>query len=466
MSTSSPVVERSTLSLLAERFHRAQTTPGRLWAAGFAVAMAALLFCVTVLAAVASHVRGMQTVGKDAAPSIIAAERIKASLADMHAQAANTLLYPPGKELSSVKMFEQRHREASEDILKAAGNVTYGEAELTPLRNLLNALGRYDAAIAQAFVLHAKGDRDFLRKQRDADRILHESLLPAATALDTANRVALDKGYKEQQLSATGWLVAVILTGGLLLAVLGVVQRFLYRRMRRLVNPALLTASVLTLGFLIWTVAALWSEEKALKVAKEDAFDSIHSLWQARADAYDANAAESLWLLDRDRAAEHEKVFLDQSARLATPPDGMPAKVLMTEVEAGRIPKSFKGHLAEELRNITFAGEREAAVETLRTFLNYYEIDGEIRRLEKEGKHAEALALCVGEKPGESNWAFEQFDTALGRTIDLNQKEFERVVDRGLRTLNGFDLFAPVAALAVAALTYLGLRPRLREYAA
>ena len=35
-----------------------------------------------------------------------------------------------------------------------------------------------------------------------------------------------------------------------------------------------------------------------LKVAKEDAFDSVRALWLARAVAYDANSDGSRWLLD------------------------------------------------------------------------------------------------------------------------------------------------------------------------
>jgi hypothetical protein len=38
-------------------------------------------------------------------------------------------------------------------------------------------------------------------------------------------------------------------------------------------------------------------------------------------------------------------------------------------------------------------------------------------------------------------------------------------VDHGFATLAGFDGASPVVALGVALLAYLGLRPRLREYA-
>src|SRR5262245_46684735 len=96
-----------------------RSTPGRLWAAGGTIWLA-------VLASVAGHRRGMQTIGKDAAPSIIAAQQIKASLADLHSQAANLLLGKPGQNPQAAKLYEERRREATEGILAAAGNITYG----------------------------------------------------------------------------------------------------------------------------------------------------------------------------------------------------------------------------------------------------------------------------------------------------------------------------------------------------
>ena len=107
---------------------------------------------------------------------------------------------------------------------------------------------------------------------------------------------------------------------------------------------------------------------------------------------------------------------------LAKRPEGLSFDGLVAQVVAGSLPDGFQGYLAAELRNITFPGEREAAVEMLKTFARYIALDGEIRRLENQGDHAAAVTLCIGYAPGQSNWAFARFDEALGKTLDINQR--------------------------------------------
>jgi hypothetical protein len=445
---------------------RLATTPGRLWLALLAVWLLALLFFAAVAAGVRLHRRAIQTIGKDAAPSIVAAQKIRASLADMHSNAANILLYQPGQGEGPARDYEKRRREVTEGILDAAGNITYGEAEKGPLRRLLEGLGNYEAAVARARVLHERKERGYLEQHRSADQIMSGALLPAADDLDRANRDALDRGYAAARASSSWALAGVVLAGLALLGVLAVAQVFLTRRMRRLLNPGLAAASALALGFLIYTIVVFNLRARSLKVAKEDAFQSIHDLWRARAEAYDANGDESRWLLDRARAADYQKSFDAKSARLISPlPEGDAHEQLLAEVQRGAKPSGFKGYLADELGNITFAGEREAALSALETFRQYMAIDADIRRLERAGKHDKAVALCLGEKPGESNWAFARFDDALGKTIQINQDAFDAAVERSFRSLGVFDLAAPLAALGVAVLAFFGLLPRLREYA-
>jgi hypothetical protein len=445
---------------------RLTTTPGRLRLALAAVWLLALLFFLAVAAGVGVHRRAIQTIGKDAAPSIVAAQKIRANLADMHSNTANVLLYAPGKGAGPASDYEKRRLEVTQGILDAAGNVTYGEAEKGPLRRLLDGLGTYEAAVARAWVLHQRKDAGFLAQHRAADRIMAGTLLPAADDLDRANRDALDRGYADARRSS-GWALAgVVLAGLALLGVLAATQLFLTRRTHRLLNPGLVAASALALGFLIYAVVVFSARERSLKLAKEDAFQSIHDLWRARAAAYDANGDESRWLLDRRRRADYQKDFDAKVARLINPlPQGSAYEKLVAEVQRHAKPTGFKGYLAEELGNITFAGERAAALAALQTFLAYVTIDARIRSLERADQHDAAVALCLGEKPGESNWAFARFDEALGKTIQINQDEFDAAVERSFRSLGAFDLAAPLAALGIAVLAFFGLLPRLREYA-
>jgi hypothetical protein len=457
---------------------RFTTTPWLLRGALAAVVLLAGLFGAAVTVGADQHYRAMKKVGKDTAPSILAAQQIKAGLADMHANAANMLLQKPGRggkdRLAAygqaAKDYDQRRREVSEGLLAAGENITEGDRERVPLKRLLNGLGRYEAQVAEALALHARGLDGPLEHHRAADRLMHESLLPAADALDGANRDALDRTYEGAQAANLRALLGVLATGAALLAALLASQVFLARRMRRLLNPGLALATALAASFLAYTVVALLDQQRALRVAKQDAFDSVHHLWRARAVAYDANGDESRWLLDRERAKEHETAFREKRDRIAKPPPGLSFRQLEAAVAAAGakadLPKGLEGYLADELNNVTFPGEWQAAVACVGAFVAYLDVDEQIRALEKGGRHDEAVALCLGTRPGESNWAFEQFNKALGDTIEINQREFEKEVERGLAMLGWFPYTAPLAALGVALLAFLGLLPRLREYAA
>jgi len=87
--------------------------------------------------------------------------------------------------------------------------------------------------------------------------------------------------------------------------------------MRRVLNPLLLAATLAALGSLVYSVSAMQQEQRQLKVAKEDAFDSIHALWRARAVSYWANSDESRYLLDHAQAVRHARDFFTKSGLLA-----------------------------------------------------------------------------------------------------------------------------------------------------
>src|ERR1700744_4940655 len=63
---------------------------------------------IAALGAASVHHAAIQTIGKDAAPSIIAAQHIKAAIADMDADAVSELLAPAGTVTESNDAYEAR----------------------------------------------------------------------------------------------------------------------------------------------------------------------------------------------------------------------------------------------------------------------------------------------------------------------------------------------------------------------
>ncbi len=433
-----------------------------------AMRLAALLLDAVVLLVVLSTARehrlAVRSIGKDAAPSIIAAQHIKAAMADMDANAANELLQGPSGSSVAVQAYDRRRTEAVEALIAAAENITYGDAERRPIQTLALGLGSYERSVQRARDLADRGEGAKVDAYDQAADVLDATLLPAADALDAANNDELEKTYAAQSFRSAAARALLAVVGLLVLLSLGIAQLFLSRRMHRTFNLPLLGATLLALllGMHVW--GALARSHEQLRVAKEDAFTSIHALWRARALAYAANSDESRYLLDPGHASGWQQAFTSKANQLATLPPGLDGPQLMAAAREGHKLDGFAGYLADELNNITFAGEREAALDTLASWQSYVAIDGQIRSLERSGQHRAAVALCTGVNAGQSNWAFDRFDRALDTTLATNQAAFEAAVNRGFSDLQGLEWQACAGAAALALLVLLGFAPRLKEY--
>jgi hypothetical protein len=436
---------------------QAGTTPGRLRLAFGAIIVATVLLWLAAGAGIEQTRRAIQTVGRDAVPSIVAAQRIRADLADMDANTANVFI-SNGAAVQTVKeQYEKDRRDADDRLITAAQNITYGDEERVPIVAITDNLETYTGLVKAA---RTKGWPYGIKDLRAASQLMHAELIPDTDRLDQVNFNHLNAAYDGARAAASRVQAGLLLSGLVALAVLAATQVYLTRRTRRVFNLPLLLATGTLLAFVIGMSARLDAENELLRVAKKDCFDSIHALWKARSVSYDANGDESLYLLGPATAAQYEQSFREKSALLV---DGDVTDAVVSDAAAGKVP-TFKGYLGDELRNITFPGEHAAAVEMLRCYGRYMAMDGQIRSLERAGRHREAVDFCIGTQPGQSNWGFAQFDDALGKVLDINQKVFDSTVVKSFAALRTLPAVAAVAVLLIVVLTWLGLAPRLHEY--
>jgi hypothetical protein len=435
---------------------RQRNTLQKLWRSVYLLWILDFALLITAVVVADVHRSAMQTIGKDSAPSIIHAQEIKYELADMDANAANELL---GEK--DTRTYEKRRTDAAKALILAARNITY-DGEDKPINDIQTNLGTYEVQIQKARDLLERKDKDFLLAYRDAASTMDNQLLLNADALDDINDKELENAY-ESLSGRSGISNFVLLAVGVtFLSALVVVQKFLVQRMHRILNPGLLAATFVTVAFIGYTISVLDAESGHLKVAKKDAFDSIRALLRARAVAFAANGEESRYLLDSAHAHDHEVAFFNKASQLATVPESMTYEAVANSERNHQKVHGFEGLLATELRNITFESEGEGtnAVKTLKYFGDYMDIDKEIRRLEKSGKHDEAVKLCVGK----SNDIFGLFNDALEATVKINQYAFDKNVREGLADLANFELKALAVAIVIALLVFFALQPRIREY--
>jgi hypothetical protein len=439
---------------------RLSTTPGRLQIALAGVTLFSLLLWMSASATIGEFRSVVELIGVSSFPSVESAGDIRAGLADMDANAANAF-FSSGTKAARAQ-YEQDRMAVATALVKAAKNITYGDSEEVPIRAIADGLPVYTGLVEEARTLgYPKG----LAALHQASDLMHGQLLSAAEVLDKANADPLNRKYAGAGAEVGTRTLVTTLCAIVLLVLLAGTQLFVTMRTRRFVNIPLAIATLCLVALLI-RFAGVYSQAFAqLKRAKVDAFDSMHALWQAKATAFDANGDESFYLLEKSTQARYEAAFRRKSSLLADRPLTPMLVAEAARTSAAHASLDLKGFLGTELNNITFTYEPEAATDTLRWYAKYLEIDTEIRRLETSGRHEEAVILCCGTLPDQSNGVFDKFIQALQRTADINKREFEGAVKKSSALLDSLQPLFAIVSMLVTLLSWFGINLRLREYA-
>jgi hypothetical protein len=466
----------------AARLARARTTPGRL---AVMVVTAIGLACVLGLlpAIIFDGLNGgFTTIGNTNAPLVEQSTGLYFSANDMDAQLANVLLAGDDPALATDRQedlttYQQDRNTADQDLQQITATAAADPAAQRQAGAVLGALGQYEALAADAILVNQDGhdpagrpSASTLNYFQQATDLMSGQILPAAKSLTNVNASALNTSYDQNRSAAKDGVWWVLVLGFVLVGVLAAAQFYLARRYRRLLNPALALATLLAAGLAIGAAVQLSAQSNHLYVAKVEAFDSIEALTQARAVSFDANADESRYLVDPARAAQYQDSFLTKSQQIAYVGnvgifqyDAAFAREI-DAYQANNANVEFGGYLGAEFRNITFPGERAAAVKTLLAFQLYERDDRVLRNLAKTNLDT-SIAYDVGTNPGQSDWAFNNYAADLGSVITINENAFTAAIADGHSTGSGWNGLIPaVAVLAVAALVIVGTRPRFAEY--
>lgn len=443
------------------------------------VSLTAALAVLLLVAGLAANGAWDSVADRDA-PRTTSAADLDLALNDMDAQAANILLSggDAGKGRlrtpyeKAVGFYSAARREIGHDLRTLAVAAQGDRADEKTVESLTDDFAEYQELIGRALANDDRsgGKASALVDYRRATDLLQSRLLPASRTLVSSNDRAFEAEYTAARSTVSGQLTAALALGVLLLAVLGVLQWYLARRFRRILNPGVLAATVCTLLAVILGAQMLSASAEHLRGARRDAFDSVVALSSARAIAYDANADESRYLLDpqrRDRYADSflaksQELYGIQGANLSTYDVGLAAT--WQAYESDRQDLRFTGEFRRELDNITFPGERAAAEKTVETYAVYQRDDRKIRELLAAGKDQQAVEYCMGWEPGTSNAHFGAWMTALDKVTDINRAHFTASVRAGRSAVVGLLPWAVGLLLAAMLLTALGLRPRLAEF--
>lgn len=472
---------RHRLPVIAGLLHW-RTRPGRIRAMAAATVVVCVILGLVTVAIFGSVASGLQVIRHQSEPEVLATTDLYFRLNDMDAQVANVLLVGGQRGLGISRpqaqaIYQQDRLQADQDLQRAAA-ITGSAQSARPLRSVLDGLGSYQALAGEAMYLDGLGSPRPARPPaaaldlyRQATDLLQGSILPSARSLTDQNTAALDRTYLAKRSAALFGAVRVALCGLALLAIMVSLQFYLLVRYRRLINPALAAATLVAVTLVAASVIGLYAQAGHLRVAKAEAFDSVIALSRARAISDDANADESRYLVDPARAAQYQQAFEDKSQQLVQLAgagifqyDAALAGTI-SAYHADNADLRFGGYLGVEFRNITFTGERAAAEKALAAYQVYERDDRHIRELNRSGDLRGVITFDTSYAPGNSNWAFTRYDSALATLIAINQHAFNEAVSTGQDEMNGWTGLIPAAAVAlITILVVIGVRPRLAEY--
>lgn len=394
-------------------------TPGRL-----KVSLALLLagtagFTLASSVGTGKFIEAYEQTGKAAVPAYINTQKLRATLSDVQASAANELVGRPGENTKTAKNYGDKMQESSQLVIGLS--IGANDVQKTLVEKISADINLYNAYITQARQLHVRDDAAYLAAYRRASALMSESLIPNAEKLAKIHNDRSQEAYGSVKAAAGGVIVAFFLSGGLLLGVLVNTQLYMRERMRRIVNPFLFGASGITA--VIFVIGGLTLSTSAFRLGQSQAtlFAPISQGWAQRTTAYELKGLQSARMLDKPLKAQNAAEFNKRVSSLKTMPFGQQLNGFLT-------------------------------------------VDSQIEQLERDGNHARALAKLIGHSAGESNYAFNAYDQELTKKVEGLTTGFSQLVDQELNSLVFVSRAGQFLVPFVGLLSFLGIRKRLDEY--
>lgn len=342
------------------------------------------------------------------------------------AGASNEYLSAAGPEAAS-------QRQAFTDgVTSASKTITQASAadpdDAVALADVNDKLAQYTGLIESARANNRQGypaGRAYLKTASDT---LTAEVLPELTTLVAANDTRVQDAYVAGDRGSTLlWLAAalafIVLSGG---------QAWLLLRTHRIINVGLAAATAaIVVSVVVSGSVMAWAQNRGV-TTRDGPYAATLALAQARIAAFDAKSSESLTLIKEGTGQKDERDFATSAtATLAA------------------------------LSEATTAG---ADIDSRVTFKAYQDVHGQIRNLDDNGRHQDAVDKATTQADDGANKTFDRFVTASKASLDT---ESGKITDN-LEAVNKPLLFATglvlLAGLLAAVASWWGFAQRLEEY--
>jgi hypothetical protein len=415
------------------------TTPGRMRLAS--VLLVAVVLTVGVTATLTAHSRAnaARAVGLGAAPQLLASERLYGALADADA-AASTAYLQAGKESPDLlRRYDDDLASAGRDLAEVGRGVGTTTEAGQAVADIAEQLPVYSGLIESARANNRQGFAVGAAYLRQASTLMRSKILNDSTVVYAQAAGRLSDGYARGTSGADVGALVLASAGALLLFAL--VQLFLARRVRRLLNVGLVVGLSLVVVALGSTLLLVASEGSALASARRDGSDAVQTLSTSRILTLRAYNDDNLALIARGNGAAYVTDF-DALVGTLGGADGRDGLLAEASQAAGRTGST---------RDVSDLQSRFTVLDTAHVA---------VRGLDDGGQYQSAVEAAVTTEAS----AAAAMDTALQSQIDRTSRILAANAADAREGFSFLLVVVPLLIVGAAAAVLVGFRARIEEY--
>ena len=418
------------------------TTPGRMSVFAVLAIVSVLLGGIVASQTISMRQSYHETLLAEVEPVANASQSLYSSLT-IADSAANTAFITGGIEPAELReRYLQAIATSSSSIIAATQGLDRTDEEsINQLAEINAQLATYTGLVETARTNNRVANPVGSAYLASASALMQDTILPAAA--DLYDRQSSSVGESDREWSSPPWGSFFLL--GLAIALLVLLQQWLWKITGRRVNPALALASMLMVAtFLLTMIAGFLAANNNARGLSEGAAP-MNELTRQRINAQKVRAQETLNLVRR------------------TDPEGSAAERAST---LGGVRDSLTVYLDpdEQTRSRISLDGDGAVTSAIEALDDWMAAQNRADSLYQQGDYQGAITISSGQREGDSGAAFDEFDESMQDAIEEARDTLRTRIDNARRTSSsGPDLIIALSALAAFAVV-VGIAPRIREY--
>lgn len=310
------------------------------------------------------------------------------------------------------------------------------------------------------------------REYLEADNHVRSWITPALEELETLNFDQMVRAGESAGGVILGQVVQFAIVSGALVLLLTYLSFQLRQKVRRYITPGIDIAMVMSY-VIFWVILGnLLNAPGQIDTMIQSAYRSVSASSRVLVDANLANRAESSALIDTDKFEIWNERFDEAIQRIELRLCGQPGcietqfrpQIIRNAQQISPENSDAIDNIIPLIANITFAGEAEALEAARLAFKDYVNANIELRKLIEVNDLEGAIAFNTGMDAGNSQEAFERFESAMNELSTINRNVFDQIwqTERPILQANQL-LLGFMGYLAIAVLVIAGVWHRFRE---